>query len=832
MSTFAKILRGLLWLTLSAGCGGLIIVCGSVLYLSPKLPAVELIRDIELQIPLRVYTADGYLIGEFGEKKRTPITFDQIPQAFINAILAAEDARFFSHPGVDIKGLTRAALELVSTGSIQSGGSTITMQVAKNYFLSSERTFLRKFNEILLAIQMERELSKQEIMELYVNKIYLGHRAYGVEAAANVYYARSIDALTVAELAMLAGLPKAPSANNPVSNPKRALQRRNWILGRMHELGFLDATTYQSTVNEPITARLHTTLPEVEADYLAEMVRQEMLDRFGLEAYTKGYKAYTTLRKDHQKAANRAVQQGLMAYDQRHGYRGPLGQHPGTPESDIDQVLQPYRHYGPLHAGLVMALEDTKAQVALSSQQRIEIDFDNAAWARPYINLNQRGPEPTKMQDILQQGDVIYVHQDTEGAWHLSQLPALQSALVSLRPGDGALLALVGGYDFQASKFNRAIQAGRQAGSSFKPFVYTSALTRGFTAATMINDAPVVFEDAGLENTWRPANEGGQFRGPTRLREALYRSRNLVSIRVLRAIGVRNVIKDAVRFGFPADKLPPNLSLALGSAAFTPLEMATAYAIFANGGFRIEPWFLAHVIDNDDNPVYQHQPLLACRPCELNESMRPLKDNDTAPPEAENSNDDAAWEHLLAEARNDQLTSTPDTAFPDMPVRLAPRVLDERNHYIINSMLQDVIRRGTGVRAKALQRNDLAGKTGTTNDQRDVWFAGYNQDVVTTVWAGFDVPEPLGRREFGSTVALPIWIDFMRVALQNSTDRQFPQPSGIVTARIDAETGKLATSGSTEVIFEVFREETVPEADPQDVVPNPYAEESLPEQLF
>ena len=845
------ILRFSLWTLLTLLSGGLIIFTGALLYLSPKLPAVEKIHDIQLQIPLRVYTADGKLIAEFGEKKRTPITFDQIPPQFIQAILAAEDSRFYSHPGVDLKGLTRAVIELITTGSIKTGGSTITMQVAKNYFLTRERTFLRKFNEILLALQIERELTKNQILELYINKIYLGHRSYGIEAAANVYYGKPIHELALAQLAMVAGLPKAPSAYNPITNPERALARRNWILSRMLELNYIDQATFEVASSSPITAKLHGVQSEADASYLAEMARKEMLYRYGMEAYTAGYKTYTTINSGFQTAANKAVHKGLLEYDQRHGYRGPIG-HYDFPEVDsvdaamplddslpfdntttaptipIGDILKPYRTFGPLLPGLVGDMDEEAAVIQLSQNSSIILSFEEAKWARTYIDVNHRGPEPKVMADILSKGDIIYIYHNN-GKWRLGQLPVAQSALISMQPDNGAILALVGGFDYQASKFNRVNQAGRQAGSSFKPFIYAAALANGLTPATLINDAPVVFEDASLENTWRPENSSGKFFGPTRLRQALYKSRNLVSIRILRKIGIRNAINFAGELGFDTEKLPNNLSLALGSAALTPLEVATGYAILANGGYRIEPWFIARVEDNNGNLLFEARPKTACPACE---EERERAEFLALEPQAEDNFDEIRYiENIL----DDETATEPaedDTA--ESPLPEAPRVMDKRIHYIMHSMLQDVIKRGTGSKAKALNRKDLAGKTGTTNDQKDAWFSGFNRNVVTSVWTGFDAPETLGRNEFGATAALPIWMEYMRTALQGTPETRFTQPEGIVSVRIDPKTGKRAASNNGGAIFELFRAENTPPLETSsDSILNPYSEEeTLPEQLF
>ncbi len=872
MKSAHPILKFFAWCFLTGASGGFLIFCGALLYLSPKLPPVEKILDIQLQIPLRIYSEERALIAEFGEKKRTPITFDQIPTKFIQAILAAEDARFYSHHGVDPKGLTRAFIELATTGSIQTGGSTITMQVAKNYFLSRERTFLRKFNEILLALQMERELEKNKILELYVNKIYLGHRAYGIEAAANVYYGKAINELTLPQLAMIAGLPKAPSAFNPVTNPSRAIERRDWILSRMLELEYIDEEAYREALNTPITAELHGMQSEVDASYLAEMVRKELYDQYGPEAYTEGYRVYTTIRSNLQTTANAAVQNGLIAYDQRHGYRGPEGHvdlpdalkllNEYTPEKSTDEeasqensdffspesesepesvssgadndqpalseqhrsfleYLEDYRAIDGLIPGLVLESDEQTSTVLLKNETLIEIPLPNAEWAREQYNANERGRKPDSMASLLKRGDIIRARQLEDDSWQLAQIPQAQSALISLNPRNGAVLALVGGFDFQSSKYNRVLQAGRQAGSSFKPFIYSAALEHGLTAATVINDAPVVFEDQSLESTWRPENSSGRFYGPTRLRQALYKSRNLVSIRVLREIGPTNAIRFAERFGFSRNDLPNNLSLALGSAAIKPWDLATGYAVFANGGYKIEPWFIVRIENNDGEVLFEATPTTVCEECETLAAEAELTEApateapaiETATPE---DSEPLFLENLVGEA---------EATDEEKPLPVAERVIDKRIAYLMTTMLQDVIRRGTGTKALSLNRTDIAGKTGTTNDQKDAWFSGFNKDVVTTVWVGFDTPETLGRREYGGTAALPIWIDYMQEALKNSPVQNPQQPEGITTVKIDPETGKRASAGQTNAIFEIFRSEHVPQPDKSDPITLPDQED-------
>ncbi|NPU92319.1 MAG: penicillin-binding protein 1A [Gammaproteobacteria bacterium] len=727
--------------------------------------------------------------------------YSQIPPEFIQAILAAEDARYFDHHGVDVKGLTRAVLELMSTGSIQSGGSTITMQVAKNYFLSSEKTFLRKFNEILLALKMERRLSKEQILKLYVNKIYLGHRAYGLHAAAQVYYGKPVAELSLAQLAMIAGLPKAPSAFNPVTNPARALERRNWILHRMFELGRITQAQLDVALAEPNTAQLFGIPVEVDAPYFAEMVRRDMVTRFDERADTDGFRVFTTLKADLQQAANHAVHVGLIAYDKRHGYRGPEAALPFTPgateDSELLERLQAYRQVGPLQPVVIVDVAADKATALLKNGSRIEISWESMQWARPFIDTNNRGPAPQSPADVVKPGHIVRVLADGE-RWLLSQIPAAQSALVSLDADNGALNALVGGFDFQSSKFNRAVQAGRQAGSSFKPFIYCYALEQGMTPATFVNDAPIVFQEAGMETAWRPENSEGKFLGPIRLREALYKSRNLVSIRLLQSLGVEPTINYISQFGIGRDKLPHNLSMALGTASLTPLEVATGYAALANGGYKVDSWFIQRIEDAEGKVIFEANPVAVC-------------DADCIAAREGIASTTFSDEEALLPSEPAAGTGSSSQPAPPATQPVAPRVVDPRAQFQLYSMLQDVIRRGTATRARELNRTDIAGKTGTTNDQKDAWFSGFNPKVVTTVWVGFDQPQNLGRAEFGGTAALPIWIDYMRVALKDSPQTPPRIPDGIATVRVDPDSGLRVSPDNPYGEIEYFREEEVPE---------------------
>ncbi len=840
------LLRFIFWLGMSIIAGTGIVSLAVYLYLAPTLPDTQELKDVELQTPLRVFTADGQLISEFGEKRRTPITYAETPPQFINALLASEDDSFFEHFGIDVKGLARAAFELIRTGRKKSGGSTITMQVAKNYYLSSEKTFTRKFTEILLALKIERDLSKEEILELYINKIYLGKRAYGIEAAAQVYYGKSIKDLDLAQLAMIAGLPQAPSAANPINNPRRAIDRRNYVLARMRTLDKISAEEFDKAARAPVTARYHGPISEVEAPYIAEMVRRDIVERFGEDAYTAGYNVYTTVDGKRQQAANKALQSGLLTYDRAHGYRKPkpivgismltvaddpalkewLGK--ANPSFDIDwpesldiwdDHLRNLDSRGIISPAIVSRVAEDGIWYYDGSDERW-LPFSAMEWAKPYVDVNIIGNPVSKPAEVVSAGDEIWV-EDTGNGPLLAQLPEVEGALVSLNPKDGGIQALVGGFSYGSTKFNRVIQADRQPGSSFKPFIYSSALANGYTPASIINDAPVVFEDKSLENTWRPENHSGKFYGPTRLRQALYKSQNLVSIRILKQVGPRKAVNFITPFGFPREKLNPDLSLALGASAVTPMELATGYSVLANGGYSVQPYLISRIEDDEGNILFSADPAIVCKDCEQQDA----EEEDTDSPQADVDTIDgvATAESLIDDA--------------DPALNIAPRVMDARVNYLMVSMLRDVVRLGTGKRALALKRADIAGKTGTTNDQKDAWFSGFSPDLVTTVWVGFDQPVTLGRWAYGSNTALPIWVDYMETALQGVPEHPFEQPEGIVSARIDPATGLLAAPGQENAMFEYFREENVPKemvkpASAETDSDHDGQQEVIPEQLF
>lgn len=774
-----RLYRVIWWSVITFICIIPLVISGAVLYLNHNLPSIDSIREIQLQIPLRIYSADHKLIAEFGEMRRSPLPYNEIPPNFINALLAAEDDNFKNHYGIDLKSLLRAGVELITTGRKQSGGSTITMQVARNYFLSSEQTYTRKAREILLALKLEQELSKDEILSLYINKIFLGYRAYGIEAAAQVYYGKSVKDLTLAQMATLAGLPKAPSANNPIVNPERSLIRRNWILHRMYTLNMITQAEYEKAKAEPETAKRHDAVPELAAPYIAEIVRAEMIEKYGDAAYTDGYIVTTTVPSNLQEAANNALRQGLLDYDKRHGYRGP--EKSDIPPAQWAQILKDQKTIAYLEPVIVSHVGDQSINVLNKIGKTETVEWETMKWARPFLSTNSMGALPKKPQDIVKVGDLIRIKYDQEGKAHFSQIPEVEGALASLDSQTGAILALVGGFSFDQSNYNRVLQAKRQPGSSFKPFIYSAALDTGFTAASMINDAPIVVNDGSSAKPWKPKNDGNKFLGPISLREGLYRSRNLVTIRLLQSMGIDTALDYIAKFGFEKSSLPPSLSLSLGSADVTPLQIARAWTVFANGGYRTYPYVINEIKNRNNNVIF------------------------TAVPPNIPSN--TVMDTKLDEIKPVSLIPVaPDAANQIIP-NIAETVIDKRTAYIMNSILQDVIRRGTGTRALSLKRTDLAGKTGTTNESKDTWFAGYNADYTTVVWVGFDQPQTLGRREYGGTLALPIWIDYMRIALKDKPMHTLTKPAGIISLKIDADTGRLASSSSTRTYNELFKKE-------------------------
>lgn len=729
-----------------------------------QLPDVDELATIQYQIPMRIFDADGGLMAEFGEKRRFPVTYDEIPKVVIDSFTSAEDDGFFEHGGVDFQSLFRAAYELIKTGHKGQGGSTITMQVARNFFLGREKTYSRKLMEILLAIKIEHTLTKAQILTLYLNKIFLGNRAYGIKAAAQVYFGKSLDQLSVAEAAMLASLPKAPSTVNPVSNPDRALARRAYVLGRMLALGHIDQATYDQAMQAPLPGHLFASADiQTPAPFVAEMVRQKMVERYGPQAYEMGLSVHTTIDPKAQAVARAALRDGLLAYDRRHGYRGPEDHWPALlkDHAALLQKLQATPPVGGLAPAVVLTVAPHETTVLMSDGSTQTLGMDAVRWACHYESENRCGPTPKDMAELFKPGDLIRLQPAGDSHWQLAEIPAVSGAFVALDPKTGAVRALVGGFDFDHdSKFNHVTQAERQPGSGFKPFLYSAALDHGFTWATLINDSPVVVKNGVKEGVdWRPQNYGKKFGGPMRMRMALVHSVNLVSIRLIDALGPANVLKYAARFGLPTQNWSATPSMALGSYTLTPLELVGAFSTFVNGGYRVTPYTTTEVDNGDNVAVYSHPSVNQCDDCPI----------DSPDPSA------------------------------------APRVISPQNAFLMRSALRDVIRMGTGVRAfRELKRNDIGGKTGTTNDQRDAWFTGFGPGWVATAWVGFDDNSPLGRREVGGTAALPIWVSFMRAVLPPPTDAPHVPPPGVVEMMIDPETGAKLPPGSSGGVREYF----------------------------
>ena len=884
MRRYIKVFKLGFIVTVSGLTLGLLSLLGTYLYIAPSLPSIEGLSDVKLQVPLRIYSHDGALLGEFGEKRRSPKDLEDIPLQLRQAFLSAEDDRFYEHPGIDYQGILRAVAQLIKTGKRGQGGSTITMQLARNFYLSPEKTYIRKIKELFLSLKIESELDKNRILELYLNKIYLGNRAYGIAAAAQVYYGKQLVDLDLAQIAMIAGLPKAPSRYNPIVNPERAIIRRNYVLKRMVTLGFIDESDRQWARVQPVTAGLHQSPIDVYAPYIAEMVRSELVDQYGESAYTSGLKVITTVDSRLQTAANNALVKSLLDYDLRHGYRGVeahfdivmrpeealpevsnkqgevslegqitrLPETEGADQSEItellidtdnseeqtavlepevkvweraymqglakewDKWLKPFISENGLQAALVLEVDEKAAKVYLRGDRIIGLDWSAIEWARPYESVNKQGLAPTKVSDVFNSGDVIRIRQNKEGQWMLSQIPEVEGSLLALNPNDGGIRALTGGFNFSRSRFNRVLQAKRQAGSSFKPFIYSAALEKSYTAASIINDAPVVFHDSALEGMWKPENYSGKFYGPTRLRKALMKSRNLVSIRILRSIGVGYATRYAEKFGFDRKSLRRDLSLALGSCELTPIELGTGFSVIANGGYKVEPYFIKRIVDIDLHTVFEADPAVACVSCALKQQ--------------------ASEQFVFRQTDYDTVQNT-EVKTDDEPEQIgrlpkqAEQTVEPRNIYLMNSILRDVVKKGTARRARVLRRKDLAGKTGTTNDQRDAWFNGFTPELVATTWVGFDQVKSLGARETGSRAALPMWIEFMKEALIGVPEKQFERPDGLVQVKINADTGELAAPGDTRAIFETFRSERAPKVG-QILPTDPSGTGDVPEEIF
>ncbi len=726
-----------------------LLICGSItgyiFYISiiKELPDVSSLRDVQYQMPFTIYSHDKALIAQFGEKKRTPISIHKIPQRLINAFLAAEDDRYYSHPGVNYKSLVRASLQLLLTGKKKQGGSTITMQVIRNFLLTPEKTYTRKFKELLLSLQIEKSFSKDQILELYLNKIYMGHSSYGIVAAAETYYGKTLPELTLAEQAMIAGLPKAPSVDNPVTNPVGAIERRNYVLQRMANLGYASQADVNEALAETDNAHIHRAAPAMVAPYIAEMVRQEMLEKYGEEAYNSGMKVYTTITKSLQETASRAVWNTLHLYDTRHGIKYQPYQSFSTEEAFLQLPV-----IGDTYPAHVLKVQHGKTQARLQNDTLIELPNTHVQWRKSSTRI---------VDTSLQINDIVRVRKTATGEWALSRIPEVQGAFACINPMNGAIVALEGGFDFRLNTYNRATQSKRQPGSGFKPIVYTAALEGNYSVASIINDAPIVINTGtAKDRAWHPQNYSNRFYGPTPIRTALIHSRNIVAIRLLQNLGLDRVIATATRFGFQKSQLPHGLSLALGSGHASPLQMTRMYSVFANGGFLIKPYIIERIEDHKGQIVFQAEPDSAC----------PLCTNTFSP--------------------------TPQTNG-----RRAIRVISPEISFLMNSLLRDVVQRGTATDAKVLNRTDIAGKTGTTNDQKDAWFNGFTPYFAATAWVGFDSTKSLGASETGGKAALPMWIEFMKTALKDLPEQPLQQPDGIIKASIHNPSKEITTTDTT-----------------------------------
>jgi penicillin-binding protein 1A len=763
------------FLTLSAlGLIGVLLAGFAGLVIYSNLPSLDTLTDYRPKIPLRIYSEEGQIIGEFGAERRNVVSISEVPEHLKQAILAAEDDRFYEHGGVDYLGVLRAAYSNFSAGSVRQGASTITMQVARNFFLTREKTLTRKLSEALLAFKIEHSLSKDKILELYVNQIYLGHRSYGFAAAAHTYFGKSLQEINIVEAAMLAGLPKAPSSYNPISNPKRAKSRQLYVLGRLHKLNYISSNELSELEKQPVPVKKQSTAFAMRAEYVAEMVRQVIYDRYQEETYDKGIKVYTTLRQLDQEAAYQALRKNVIDYDRRRGYRGPeayidLMKYGGNQEKTLDDSLDEINDSDDIYAAVVIAAKPNAVQAYKKGGEIIEITGDGLKFAQKFLAEKK---DPGKK--YITPGALIRVQKNQKNVWHIVQLPEIEAALVSIDPNDGAIRALIGGFDFYKNQFNHVTQAWRQPGSSFKPFIYSAALEKGFTPATIINDAPLSFSATQTgSQLWEPKNFDGKFEGPMRMRTALTKSKNLVSIRILQAIGIQYAQDYITRFGFDASRHPPYLPMALGSGSVTPMQMAVGYAVFANGGFRIAPYFIKKIEDEKGNIIEQFQPV--------------------------------------------SVTNG------------AKRVIDPRNAFIMTSMMQDVVNQGTAAKARQLGRSDLAGKTGTTSNFIDAWFCGFQKDLVTIAWTGYDEPKSLGNNETGGRVALPIWMDYMGPVLKGVAMAEYKPPNGVVAARINSATGFRETGGD---MTEYFLSEQLPPLNENPVEHTPKVTRDLQDQLF
>jgi len=807
-------------------------IFGLYKFIEPQLPDVATLKDVRLQIPMQVYTADGELIAQYGEKRRIPVTLQQIPPVMVKAFIATEDSRFYEHHGVDPVGIFRAASVALFSGHASQGASTITQQLARNFFLSPERTLTRKIKEVFLAIRIEQLLTKDEILELYLNKIYLGYRAYGVGAAAQVYFGKSVDELSLSEIAVIAGLPKAPSTFNPLYSLDRATSRRNVVLSRMLSENYITQAQYDEARNQPIDANYHAPEIAFSSPYLSELVRQDMVAKYGEKAYEDGYKVYTTITRKTQEAAQQAVRNNVMAYDMRHGYRGPsnvlwkVGETPWDKTKIVDS-LKNLPVYGPLFPAVITQASPNEATALLADGSAVSINMDGMRWARPYRSDTAQGPTPRKVTDVVQAGQQIWVRKVDEN-WWLGQIPDVNSALVSINPHDGAVVALVGGFDFNQSKFNRATQALRQVGSNIKPFLYTAAMDKGLTLASVLNDVPISRWDAGAGSDWRPKNSPPEYAGPIRLRQGLGQSKNVVMVRAMRAMGVDYAAEYLQRFGFPAQNIVHTESLALGSASFTPMQVARGYSVMANGGFLVDPYYISKIENEIGGTIFEAKPKVACPDCDIPVIYGETQKSNVL--ENQNVEDVAQSEEKqnvsvpmpkLEQANNELVAQS-------SPPEYAPHVINTPLAFLIKSALNSNIYgepgwQGTGWRAgRDLKRNDIGGKTGTTNSSKDAWFSGYGPGVVTSVWIGFDdhrrdlgrtsasgaIKDQISGYEGGAKSAQPAWDEFMKAALEGVPEEPLTPPPGIVTVNIDRSTGQLANGGNSRPEF--FIEGTQP----------------------
>jgi len=859
-----KFIKPLLLFVFLSGLLGCAALVGIYFYIKPDLPSVTVLKDVRLQTPMQIYTNDGKLISQYGVKRRIPVKLDEVPEQLIHAILATEDSRFYEHHGIDPIGIARAAVSLLLTGEKKQGASTLTMQLARGFFLTREKTYIRKVKEIFIAWHMEQVLTKEEILELYLNKVELGHRSFGFGAAAQVYYGKPLTELTLAQIATIAGLPKAPSVLNPISGPERSVERRRVVLLRMLDENYITQQEFEEAASMPVTAKKHGAEIEVDAPYLADIIYNEMVEIYGKEeAETGGYQVYATATSDMQLAAQKAVVRNLHDYDERHGYKGPLGYLFNAPEVnegddplpalnlsfDISdkqtpsdwtedgflRVLREVPYIKPLVPAVVTGMSEQSITVFDVNGNTRTIEWAGLDWARRYITDFRQSNEPEVAADITQPGAVIYIREQ-EGQWRISQLPEVSGAFIALNPKNGAVEAVVGGYSFYQSQFNRATQAKRQVGSNIKPFVYSAAIDSGYTLASIINDAPINQWNAATGVAWRPQNSPAEYDGPIRMRKALGKSKNVVSVRLLRGVGLRNTVDYLTRFGFDADDIPLDETVSLGSSSHTPLEVVRGMAVIANGGYLVNPHFISKVLDENGTELWKANPVWACEACTKG----------AAPDNTLDENEEADIEALL-EAQLNQDVTLAEGPQEDKPI--APQVITPQNAFLVAEMMRTAVRAngnwnkktywlGTGWRARnILQRTDIAGKTGTTNDSRDTWFSGFHKDIVATAWVGFDnMGRQLGRAtrnqnlvnrnpekfnwignaligtEDGAKAAGPAWIRFMQYALADKPHSPMPVPEKIVRIRIDRTSGKLTRRTDHTTLFEYFLQGTEPKS--------------------